>query len=225
MSRTVDGNAAPFPARETRGVSSDAVGSAPIFCVGQIRTGTTTFGDACEILGFTRRGWGMRARHGLLVNGWLGGDVDLLCEKARAYDVLEDLPWPLVYKEMSECFPDAKFVLTTRKSTRRWFRSVVRHTRASEPYWVHRTIFGDELAENDPKGYKSVYRNHIRDVREFFAGSDRFLDVCWERGDGWAELCSFLDVPVPDVSFPHANASQKRLRQALARPARAVHRQ
>jgi hypothetical protein len=197
------------------------MGSAPIFCIGQIRTGTTTFGDACEILGFERKGWNERA-HAVMERGWINGEVEELYRRVESCEVLEDLPWPLVYREMAEHYPDARFVLTRRKSTRVWYRSAVRHTRAMAPYWGHEVIFGDELAENDPAGWKSVYRNHLRDVREFFAGSDRFLEVCWERGDGWPELCGFLDVPVPDVPFPHSHASPRRLKKALAHPARAI---
>jgi hypothetical protein len=33
---------------------------------------------------------------------------------------------------------------------------------------------------------------------------DRLLEWCVE--DGWAPLCKFLDKPVPDIEFPHANA-------------------
>ncbi len=180
------------------------------------------------MLGLTRRSWDSSRSaavnsHTLLLEGWYHGNMDLLYEVAESYDVLEDLPWPLVYKQMAEHYPDAKFVLTRRKSTRRWYRSAVRHTRRVPIYWMHETIFGAELAENDPEGYKSTYRNHLRDARQFFAGSDRFLEICWECGDGWSELCGFLNVPVPDVPFPWSNASPKPpLKAALSRPVRTL---
>lgn len=28
----------------------------------------------------------------------------------------------------------------------------------------------------------------------------------WSPEDGWEPLCRFLDKPVPDIEFPHANA-------------------
>ena len=31
------------------------------------------------------------------------------------------------------------------------------------------------------------------------------LIVDWEKGQGWKELCSFLNKSVPNVSFPHDN--------------------
>ncbi len=207
------------------------MGSAPIFCVGQIRTGTTTFGDACEILGFTRRSWAtgkavVPGSHKLMVDGWFARNMDPLYEVAESYDVLDDLPWSLVYRKMAEHFPDAKFVLTTRKSTERWFRSVVRHQQSmKKPYWVHAAIFGANQATIDPDGYKSTYNNHLRDVRQYFAGNERFLEVCWESGDGWPELCGFLGRPVPNVPFPHSNASPTSpglLRSSLSRTRRVI---
>jgi len=29
------------------------------------------------------------------------------------------------------------------------------------------------------------------------------LVVCWENGDGWDKLCSFLNKRKPDEPFPH----------------------
>ena len=31
------------------------------------------------------------------------------------------------------------------------------------------------------------------------------LGVCHEMGQGWEALCNLLDIPVPDMPFPHAN--------------------
>jgi hypothetical protein len=161
-----------------------------------------------------------------MVDGWFGRNMDLLYEVAESYDVLDDLPWPLAYRKMAEHFPEAKFVLTTRESTERWFRSVVRHQQLMEkPYWVHAAIFGANEAKVHPEGYKSTYRNHVRDVRQYFAKSDRFLEVCWESGDGWPELCGFLGRAVPNVPFPRSNASPQspgRLRSSLSRTRRAI---
>lgn len=34
--------------------------------------------------------------------------------------------------------------------------------------------------------------------------ADRLLE--WSIDEGWGPLCAFLDKPVPDEPFPHANA-------------------
>lgn len=40
---------------------------------------------------------------------------------------------------------------------------------------------------------------------EYFAERDDLLVLDLERGQGWPELCSFLDVVAPDHPFPHIN--------------------
>jgi hypothetical protein len=177
-----------------------------VFCIGLNRTGTTTFGDACRILGFTRLGWvktPARFDSHFLLKAWERGDMEHLASVASEYQVLEDLPWPLVYPAMSEAFPDAKFALTRRTSVDVWLESQAKHTRGS--YGMHRKIYGSSNAAEDPDLYRATYERHLREVREFFTGSDRFVELCWEDGDGWKELCAFLDVPVPDQPFPHSN--------------------
>ena len=72
-------------------------------CVGLNRTGTTTFGDAAEILGFSRLGWGERSD--CLMKRWNQGQRDVLLDVAGRYQVLEDFPWPLIYRDLAEAFP------------------------------------------------------------------------------------------------------------------------
>ena len=43
---------------------------------------------------------------------------------------------------------------------------------------------------------------HIRKV----APKENLLEM--ELGDGWEPLCSFLGVPIPEVSYPHSNDSE-----------------
>ncbi len=51
-----------------------------------------------------------------------------------------------------------------------------------------------------------LYEDHLESVRDYFrARPNALLEVCWEEGDGWAELAAFLDLPVPALPFPHPN--------------------
>jgi Sulfotransferase domain len=179
------------------------------FCIGLNRTGTTTFGDACEVLGFTRLGWsrlaGPLSSHQLM-KAWDRGDIAQLVKVASCYEVLEDLPWPLVYRQMAETFPTAKFALTRRSSVDQWLESQTKHTSEST-YGMHAKIYGSDSAARDPDRYRQRYQRHLAEVREFFAGADRLVELCWEDGDGWDELCGFLGVRTPDVPFPHANVA------------------
>ena len=47
-------------------------------------------------------------------------------------------------------------------------------------------------------------------MRTYFAARSRapFIELCWEKGDGWAELCGFLGVEAPDAVFPHIRPNE-----------------
>ncbi len=178
-----------------------------IFGVGLIKTGTTTFGDACELLGMSRLGWNTTERYTghELMKLWDRGDIDKLVAIARQYDAMEDFPWALIYPELSTTFPDAKFVLTRRITPEKWLESAVKHKQGGPGYGMHAKVFGSLFPNDAPDLWLAKYEAHNQAVRSFFAGTDRLLEVCWEKGDGWLELCGFLGVPVPDAAFPHSN--------------------
>lgn len=162
-----------------------------------------------------RLGWVHNGDQGdshFLLKDWWRGDIDHLIEVAAGYDVLEDLPWPLVYREMADAFPDAKFVLTRRCSTEKWLRSQQSHVAEKGEYGMHRRIYGSANPSADPELYRAFYVRHNEETRAFFG--DRLLDVCWEEGDGWSQLCGFLGEPVPRCPFPHSNpTTTKRARR------------
>jgi hypothetical protein len=180
---------------------------APVaFCIGLSRTGTKSFGEAAESLGFTPRlGWTERSDG--LMRAWHDGRVDELLATAAAFEILHDIPWALVYEQLAEEFPDAKFVLTRRSSVEVWLRSMIAHTDRSPPYWGHEAAYGAAMPADAPDVYRRFYAEHLERVREFFRGGDRMIEVCWESGTGWEDLCGLLGVPVPTgVPFPHSGA-------------------
>ena len=204
------GRQSPFGRQGPLRLVSVVVTDPLVFCVGLNRTGTTTLGDACELLGFTRLGWVRTEQYFFshrLLKAWERGDSAYLAKVASGYQVLEDLPWPLVYQEMAKAFPDAKFVLTRRASVDQWLESQTKHTTKGKGYGMHRKIYGALTVAEDPEKYRAYYERHLVDVRQFFDGTDRLAEFCWDESDGWPELCEFLGVPIPDVPFPHSNPS------------------
>lgn len=138
--------------------------------------------------------------------------------------------WPACnyVPELMAAYPEAKMVLNVR-DPERWYDSVattIYTLRTVLPSWVMR-IF-PPLA---------LYRNFVNDLvwEGTFAG--RFEDKAYaidvfnkhnERiqgivpagrllvfsvKEGWEPLCEFLDVPVPDKPFPHANDRQSMMRR------------
>jgi len=181
-----------------------------VFCIGLGRTGTTTFGNCMQRLGYRHLGWvggdgGLRRDLGLLAMI----DEQAFITYLDAFDSADDYPIPLWYARLAERYPSARFVLTTRASAGQWADSIIgefnrKQSNEGDNLWYE----GDLYAPDRRSRLLSRYDAHLAAVRAFFAGSPRLLEVCWERGDGWPELCGFLGLAVPMVPFPHTNKSR-----------------
>ena len=182
-----------------------------VFCIGLGRSGTTSFGEAMEILGYnhlglTHKNFRLRQLIGLL--GVLDDDaLDFILDK---FDSFDDYPFPLMFKKISTKYPDAKFILTKRKSPDVWARSVIQeYNRKNKNYGDNIWLEGDLCSPDRNGRLVSRYEKHLLDVRSFFRGRKNYLELCWENGDGWPELCGFLQTSQPNVSFPHTNQATK----------------
>lgn len=186
-----------------------------IFVLGLSKTGTTSVGNALALLGYKRIGWkDIRSRH--LVHTYLNGDLSALIEQTHYFDAFEDLPWPYIYREMAEMYPDAKFVLTLRKDEETWLRSWIKHHSRGvwEPAGVFFGVNGAEWKESDREVVLSSYREHTAKVREFFADKqDRYVELVVDDGDAnWEVLCRVAQCPggkVPTVEFPKSNTAEQ----------------
>lgn len=174
-----------------------------VFGIGLNKTGTTTLGRALEILGFENH----VSVNGRLVKDWKNGDYTNIYKVAEANNNFEDWPWPLVYKEMFENYPDSKFILTIRKTSEIWYKSLCKHAERIGPRKIRKRIYGYYLPQNHKKEHVAFYEKHNREVIDFFAkhAPGKLLVVCFEDGHGWSELCEFLEVDVPEVDFPVLN--------------------
>lgn len=183
-----------------------------IFGVGLSRTGSTSLGAAFEILGYSHFGSSKK----LLRESKLLGDYSNVFDIARRYDSFEDLPWALIYRELDQEFPDSKFILTVRSSSEAWLRSYKLHTLNRERNFPHdngesrMTAYGYTSPSGKEREHITFYEKHNKEVVNYFKDRPHQLtQLCWETGDGWQELCSFLGVPEPQEPFPHRN--KKRL--------------
>jgi hypothetical protein len=174
-----------------------------VFGVGLNKTGTTTLGVCLKSLGFTHKSSDLDLT--LCVER---GDLDPVFEVCDRFDSFEDWPWPLIYRELDERYPGSRFVLTTRSSPEVWIRSLKKHATLTGPTEFRRIAYGHEMPHGNEESHRAVYLRHNQAVRDHFRDRpDRLLEVCWEHGHGWRELCVFLDRDVPDQAFPHANRS------------------
>lgn len=173
--------------------------------VGYNKTGTTTLGTCLKMLGSERHT--SINRDALLLH--YVGETAAVLRLMDYYTSFEDWPWPLIFREVYDRFPDAKFILTTRVDENTWFESLASHAERGAHLGkpnIRRYVYGYDDPTEDRAHHIIAYGAHNEAVRRFFADKPgSLLEVCWERGDGWKELCNFLGVPVLDVPFPHMN--------------------
>lgn len=189
------------------------------------RTGTLSLKRALEILGFGPC-YHMEEvmKHPKHVPVWAaatrGERVDWKALFA-GWGATVDWPACTFYREILAAHPDAKVILSVR-DPQRWHQSVMQTIRLPSVLFPMRilmpvlpgvgpaTRMATELVWNrtfsgkvdDPAHAIAVFEAHVSAVRQAIP-PDRLL--VFEAAQGWAPLCEFLGVPIPDQPFPHVN--------------------
>jgi len=181
-----------------------------IFVIGFSKTGTSSVGDALALLKYKRLGWkDIRSRH--LVHTWANGDSSALIDQTRYFDAFEDLPWPFMYRQLAEMYPDAKFILSLRKDERTWLESMRRHVGRGS-WQGYQYFYGATEVDGHEDVVLQSYRDHTANVRAYFQDhSDRYAELVIDDGDkNWEVLCRVADCPegrVPSIPFPKTNTA------------------
>ncbi|KAI1177807.1 P-loop containing nucleoside triphosphate hydrolase protein [Nemania sp. FL0916] len=155
--------------------------------------------------------------------------LSLLREVTAGFVGVADMP-PLDFiPELMELYPEAKVVLVER-DPERWLESLMVVSRASNKPWLPYLVWvvpgwrwfpslvmhygrsARRLMELEPKqevkrGTKLLinWNNLVKEM----VPPEKLLVM--ELKDGWAPLCEFLDVPVPDGPLPRANDTEAAL--------------
>jgi hypothetical protein len=179
-----------------------------VFCIGFQKTGTTSLNAALSLLGYR-------------VASVFGRDLSLAelrasyvergMALARAHDAVEDMPWPLMFRELDAAFPGSKFVLT-RRETDKWLASIRDHFGAYPDVMQQLTYGADAAAPVGHEGrYRAVYDAHNAAVADYFRDRpDDLLTIDLSAGDGWEALCPFIGEPAPEAPFPRVNSKGQR---------------
>ena len=119
-----------------------------------------------------------------------------------------DFPGAACWRRLSEAFPDALVVLSTRPADD-WYRSAAAtifqldDDHGSSPFQrLWQDWFGER--SDNPATVIAAYERHNAEVRSSVA-QDRLLE--WTVADGWGPLCDRLGVPIPDEPFPRTNTT------------------
>jgi hypothetical protein len=144
------------------------------------------------------------------------------------YNSTVDWPGGYFYRELMDFYPEAKVLLSVRDPDS-WERSMrqtvwaVRHGESLirllssaqahvNPQWRGFLGMIDRLvwegrgtfagAHEEPGELIEAMLRHNEQV-EHDVPAERLL--VWNVSDGWEPLCEFLELPVPEVGFPHVN--------------------
>ncbi|MBB4315786.1 sulfotransferase family protein [Roseospira marina] len=196
-----------------------------VFCLGFQKTGTTTLGIALEKLGYRVDG-----PFGFFYDDpeKLRADMhDIARRRLRRFDAVQDMPWPLMYRELDAWHPGSKFILTVR-SPESWIKSIMYFGTFQHP--IQQVTYGTDYGTpvGNEEHYKAVYSAHNEEILDYFKDRKSDLLVIDITKDfNWETLCGFLECPIPDEPFPRANTKESRTRlleRARRRALRAYYR-
>lgn len=175
-----------------------------VFGIGLNKTGTTTLNQCGRILGYQCAPYS----HDLIQKVHRSSDLNLLFKYAEPFDLFEDWPWPLYFQQLDQRFPGSKFILTRRSSPDKWLESLKKHSMRTSPLRnARRMMYGHYYPQGHEAAHLQFYSTHLEKVRAYFADRPNdLLELCWEEGHGWEGLCGFLEKPIPEKTFPHANS-------------------
>ncbi len=181
------------------------------------RTGTSSLKGALELLGFAPCHHMVEIfSHPEEVPVWdaaaRGETVDWDALFAR-YKASCDWPSCSFYKALADHYPNAKIILTLRDS-QSWYKSISSTILPSMkqggrlpgifgPLLIGEKTFGNDFSEAH---MIDVYERHNEEVKRIIP-ANRLL--VFEASDGWAPLCQFLGVAVPDMPYPKNNTTEE----------------
>lgn len=173
-----------------------------VFGIGMFKTGTTSLGHALQKLGYRTLNGPWWPKEVMLADSWYqhpeewDGYRGVIRTMTESFDAFQDYPWMFCFEMCHEWYPDAKFILTSRDS-----KSVAE---SDIRMWRRHGAADGQIPS--PQAFIDRYENQYRRVVEFFSDKPgSLLIVNFEEGDGWNEICGFLNKPIPDEAFPHAN--------------------
>lgn len=214
--------------RLTNAAQAGRIHRVKVIGAGFHRTGTLSLKAALERLGYGPcYHMAELRRHLEHTDSWLAaadGDAGALQEVLQDFAAAVDWPTCHFWRELADLHPDAKIILTVRDPDQ-WFdshcglmRSVLRMRAAASaggPTAAIGPVIKRLMIEDTFDGRIAnrthciaVFQRHAEQVRASLP-PERLLT--FNVAEGWAPLCSFLDVPVPDAEFPHLNRGQPAL--------------
>jgi len=193
--------------------------------VGLGRTGTLSLKQAFEQLGLGRCYHMIevlrRPDHAPLWSALAQGEDVSFDQLFEGYQGTVDWPGAYFWRELVDCYPKAKVVLTIRPAES-WYQSIsqtilpalqqplpagdparIAQLRMTQGIVGKRTFQG---RLGDKQHVLTTYEQHNAEVQRVVP-KERLL--VYDVAEGWTPLCEFLGVPVPKPAFPHVNRMEE----------------
>jgi len=203
-----------------------------VICAGYPKTGTKSLSAALTELGYRVFDYEEQFRYcgrrlqTLMDDGLPTEDIREMYEDV---DVVIDIPSSGFWEEIHKAFPDAKVILTERRSEDVWLKSWLNQLKVVEDDMLFKLLCvlsytsvrfamysraqlrcAFSLEVNSLGGGRSYneqiirsrYRQHNQYVKSVVPKTQLLQ---YHPSDGWEKLCNFLGTPVPDTPFPHVN--------------------
>lgn len=180
-----------------------------IFGIGLNKTGTTSFGKYFEMLGYKH--YCKPTYDNIIKSKNKMGDIFKIADE---FEVFEDWPWPLIFKELYYKYPKSKFVLTIRKNKNEWFDSLVRHSKKFPSTKQRLEIYGYyNPNECNKMAHLEIYEKHNTDIINFFQENDSNRLLVLSTHDSYKEkkIYNFINKFYNKdnyIKYPHINKSK-----------------
>jgi len=205
------------------------------------KCGTKTMREAFRILGLEV--YDGVENYLFLGNEWnrifeVGGTKEDFYRMFKDVDAVTDIPSYFFWEEIAEAFPDCKLVFKQRESTEVWWRSMKAQIRAYDVFffrcmssvspsslffdsWFRKMVwatfhtdFYHPLFGSTPCNETAMKKAYNRHNTYFVKNAPKERTLFIDFEEGWEPLCKLLDLPVPDVPFPHKNKGATILNEA-----------
>lgn len=182
-----------------------------VFGVGFQKCGTTTLGVILGHLGYRVAGYHPFRDLALQpCRDWTEIERRAL-SVMQDHDAAKDTPWPLLYRQLDQAFPGAKFIHLTRDPDA-WLTSALNDF-DDHPNEIHRLIYGSPYPRGHEQEWLERFQQHNDDVARYFSRNpENYLHLRLEDGVTYEAICAFLNEPLVARGTPKANT---RLRKKL----------
>jgi hypothetical protein len=114
-----------------------------------------------------------------------------------------------MYEQIDQHYPDARFILTTRATPEKWYKSLCKMAVRMGPLTeFEQHIYGYAMPQGHRQEHLDYYNAHNARVRHYFRHKPgKLLEVCFDEGVSMDTFTTFLDQPASKFTPPHENKS------------------